>query len=816
MEFERGSRNANRTTTALVRRWSGARGVVLDLSLNALLLCAVAFTASARLERYASGALHVREHVETLSGVVMGFPQPSRRGASVLVSTLRGNGGRESLPAGSRVLVRVGSRASPALFPGDTLVATGLLRSPVSARNPGGFDEASYLFVRRIRGVLTVPGFLTPCAMRAEGRQGFLARYVAPVRAWLDGTIRRRVRGEERAFLSALLLGERGELSTGLATDFRESGLIHLLSVSGLHTALVGLIGFILLKGVHVPYRSSLVGSVLIVWFYCSLSGFQPPTVRASVMATCFLASRVLNRSSCLISPLLSSLTILLLANPLYLRDTGFQLSYVATASILLGSLTVEDARARLGRKGPLWRYVLSPGLVTLSAQLGILPILASQFGYVSLVSVPANLVAVPVSSAALTSAFCSLACEALFAPLGRVCFASTWLLLRSTALIADWVSRSPAAVASLARPSAAEGIVFVLSYFAFLGGAAAWLGRTGLASSPRASGQGRRSRSATILALCVTLVLLLRLCGATLPTEKPAREVVVDFLDVGQGDACAIRLSDGRVVLVDGGESSEEWDCAERVLLPYLRSTGRRSFDLAIVSHFHSDHAAGILRLIERRLVRGVVVADVDTMTFLSKSIRRLAGERNVSLQRVAGGDSLVGGGAKMFFLHPTGLACRDTSSASMNDSSLVFSLESGGCRILFTGDVGKEVMGVLGARLGRGAVTVLKVPHHGSRLGLCHEFMARVRPDFAVFSVGRNNRFGHPSSEVIESCGRIGCTALRTDRDGCVRVRLCRDCVRVSTGLSEAGPEALRRAKAWRKERSLGLLALVSRLSR
>jgi len=229
-----------------------------------------------RMETDARDSHVLAERVACIRGTVVGFRQPSKYGTDMVLSILPPASASAPLPGGTRVLVKVRGR-SLQVSPGDTLALAGLLRSPVGARNPGGFSEAAYLCQSKIRAVLTVPAFLRQVVRRAEPPRGFVAGYMAPVHRWIEKAINRYVPGDERAFLLALVLGERGELTDEMNDAFRQSGIIHLISVSGLHSGLVAMIAFLFLKGVRLPVRASLVGSALIVWFYCGITGCCSP-----------------------------------------------------------------------------------------------------------------------------------------------------------------------------------------------------------------------------------------------------------------------------------------------------------------------------------------------------------------------------------------------------------------------------------------------------------------------------------------------------------------------------------------------------------
>ena len=778
-----------------------------------------------RMETDARDSHVLAERVACIRGTVVGFRQPSKYGTDMVLSILPPDSSSAPLPGGTRVLVKVRGR-SLQVSPGDTLTLAGLLRSPLGARNPGGFSEAAYLFQSKIRAVLTVPAFLRQVVRRAEPPRGFVAAYMAPVHRWIEKAINRYVPGDERAFLLALVLGERGELTDEMNDAFRQSGIIHLISVSGLHSGLVAMIAFLFLKGVRLPVRASLVGSALIVWFYCGITGCCSPMLRSSVMVTCVVASRLLGRNSGLASPLCTSLVILLLVNPGYIKDVGFQLSYAATGSMVAAAGLGKALKQWLSPPEWIWKYVLSTILTTVVAQLGVLPILALQFGYVSAVSIPANLLAIPIASGALVSSFCSLGFLAVAPPLAASSFSLTWLLLRLCNLIAKVASSVSQSSVELVKPRTGEAIAFMVCFFLLLRAVGSWPATAG--SSAQASKRKSlqtfppgiqcttRSRDKlTLIAAGLGMALLLFVfAGAKIPTtESREKFTEVDFLDVGQGDATAIRLPDGRLLLVDGGESLENWDSAKRVLVPFLRDARKKAFDMVFVTHFHSDHVGGVMRLLEEGRVGKLVVARADTTTALARLTRSLARKRGTAVDFVGEPDTVArADGVEMIVLHPSRSTAIDTSFASINDSSMVIVLRSKTAQFVLTGDTGPTAMDRIADLIELGKITVLKTPHHGGKGTLSVHFLEKIRPQYAVFSVGRNNRFGHPSREIVRTYQGSGAKTFRTDIDGCVSFRIVGDSLAVRTANPAMGLAFFQKAKSRRGERKITLFALLS----
>jgi competence protein ComEC len=218
-------------------------------------------------------------------------------------------------------------------------------------------------------------------------------------------------------------------------------------------------------------------------------------------------------------------------------------------------------------------------------------------------------------------------------------------------------------------------------------------------------------------------------------------------------------------------------------------------------------------MRLLEEGRVGKLLVARADTTTALARLTRSLARKRGVDVDFAGEPDTIVkADGIEMVVLHPSGSTAIDTSFASINDSSMVIVLQSKTAQFVLTGDAGPVTMDRVADAIGLGKVTVLKTPHHGGKGTLSVHFLEKVRPQYAVFSVGRNNRFGHPSREIVRTYRESGAEIFRTDIDGCVSFRIVGDSLAVRTANPAMGLAFFQKARNRREERKVTLFALLS----
>ena len=539
------------------------------------------------------------------------------------------------------------------------------------------------------------------------------------------------------ALARALVLGDESAVTPEVKRGLKRAGLYHVLSVSGVHVALVA--GCAWLLGSLLPRAVRWVPAALAIALYLLLVGPLPALLRASVMGVLALAAWGAGRPAVPANALAVTTLALVASEPGLVGDLGFQLSVSATAGLVLLAPELEN---RWSSTLPSW---LRRGLsATVGAQLASLPWLLPVFPIVSPLSPALNLLIVPWTGVALGASL-GWTALALVVP--------GWA--GATSVLLDWVA---APFAWPVWPSPAELITLALPM--------SWLAAAGLAAALAWAVMAPPRK----LALAVGVVAALGIdCGgrpALARGTDTAGDEELEFtaLDVGQGDALLLR--DGRqAALVDGGGTRGR-DLGASVIVPTLARLGLHRLRAAVLTHPDADHCAGLL----------------ETATYLSIDelwlapgfpdegcVRELRARRGPRVRWLATGDRRQVGRWRLTVLGPVGAA-----RGSDNDGSLVLRAEAGGRAVLLTGDIEEPSE----RRLQRDAATtlasgILKVAHHGSRTSTSEAFLDRVRPRLAIVSAGVRNSFGHPSPLVIERLRRRRVWVLRTDQLGMLALR-------------------------------------------
>jgi competence protein ComEC len=593
--------------------------------------------------------------------------------------------------------------AAPALSQGQRIALEARLDRPIGFRNPGTFDHAERLAQR---GIAVVGNARADRVEAPEAEPPWNAR----VRRFAVDAMREALPPVSAALLAGLLLGERTGLPAEVDTAFRRAGVYHVLAVSGFNVALVASTAWAILALARVPRRLTSLAAIAVVLGFAAVVGTQPSVLRATIMAVLVLGALLLEREAAVLNSLALAALVILALRPNDLRDPGFQLSFAATAGIVLAPIPRQPVLAALA--------------VSAAAQLAVLPIALAHFNQVSTIGVVANLAVVPLAGLATILGLVAVAVAALTPLVAGWLFAAVWpvlLLLRWTVALAAAV---PGAVVHLPAPGAPA----IACYAGALAlGLTAWHLRT------------TRLRAARRMALAAGALALISALLTLWPALRPADgRLRVSVLDVGQGDAIVIEGPDGRTVLVDAGAGGPyRLDAGERVVAPFLWSRGVLRLAAVVVTHPDVDHAGGMAAVRELFTVREAWDG---------------APERG----------PLALGGALVTPLQ--------AAAAGRNDAARVLRLEFGRMAMLLTSDIegpGEHALVISGAPLG---AAVLKVPHHGSRTSSSPELLGAVRPSIAIVSVGVRNAYGHPDAGVLDRLTAAGADVYRTDRDGAI----------------------------------------------
>ncbi len=631
---------------------------------------------------------------------------------------------------------------------GDTVSGQGVFYEIGERRNPGEFDFRSFFHRKGIYGrVFTDREYQISASISTNWT---IDKSIESIREQIKMTIQNSVLGPPAGLLIALILGDKSAVDPEVKSDFIETGVVHVLAVSGLHVGYVVMILMALVRMFRVPWGWDKLAVIMGLVFFVALTGFKPSVVRAAIMAGIYILAPVFNRPSDIWNIVSLAAFVILLIDPGYLGDLGFQMSFLAVISIvyfynLLESILPEKLKVA-NQKNQIIKIFWGLFLVSFSAQIGTLPLTVYHFGRIPIIALVANIFVIPLIGIIVALGFALiLLCWIPF--LATALGNTIWLMGSLIILLTENLAEIPYATVSVSAPGLYELVVYVLLITA------------GLLIFQR------RFRTKAII---VGLILINLVIWKTI-FRHDYLDVV--FLDVGQGDAIIIKV-DRQAILIDAGERFRKRDMGDRVVVPVARYLGINHFDLVVMTHPHNDHIGGILSVL-----KGIPTAQIwdsknDYESGIYAAIHDELGNRGINADYPQRGEiKQVNQVTVLQVLAPD--TCQIPEYSNVNNSSIVIRLMHGRNSFLFTGDLeheGEELLYPYGDYLN---AQVLKVAHHGSITSTTSRLLNAVNPHWAVISVGHKNKFRHPSPKIINRLQKQVEIVKRTDIDRAIWLR-------------------------------------------
>lgn len=668
----------------------------------------------------------------TVEGRIVSPLESAGPGSSFYLKVTSLEGGRQRGGAGERVLVRSG-RALPRVdyFPGVPVKVHGRLSLP--GRNAARLLE---------RGAACVMG-VSSAGIQTRGPPDAISRVVQAARSWVSGRYALLFDHRAAGLLEGITLSKLDLMQPGLRSELRSCGLSHIVAVSGLH---VGAAAALVLAGAAAAglgkaARYSTAGlSALAV---LALSGFRPAAARAAFMATAAYGGALAGRRYDPRIGLSVAGMGMLAANPRALFDWGFQYSFAAAAGIIL-AVGLQGRRPTGSPSGERVGGLRAALVVCSGAQLGLIPIMLARGEPVPVTALLANLLVVPVVGPILLSGWLAAALSPISLAAARPVALLAGALARYVMFVCSSLSLVPGGRFAGSALSKASLALYLLG-LALL-----------LAAIKKGSGLLRPG-------VAVTLALALALFSCGVPGPSSGRDTVT-FLDVGQGDAVLATDSTGARVLVDGGPDPGR-------LMEKLEGRGVSRLDLAVSTHPHADHLAGLVEAVDRLPVGALLEPGLPPGSSMHRRLIDRAGARGVRRTTARRGQ-MVRVSAAMSLEVLRAPADLEELPEDVNDRSLVILLRVGGMKVLLTGDAGSEAQDQVVAESPWLRCDVLKVSHQGAADDTSETLLETCRPVLAAISVGAGNMYGHPSAGCLEMLAEHGIVVARTDIDGDIEV--------------------------------------------
>jgi competence protein ComEC len=709
--------------------------------LAALAVVASAVVADLRIDALDNGAL-ARAHGRPLSTEAIVLEPVRERAGGPAVARVRLLGAPF---AGAGAVLRIRPEVHAGAWPGVGEIVA--LRGRVAPL--GRYDR-----YQRRRGAGAA---VDVAVLRRTGRRrGGVAGAIDAIRRRAERGLQRGVAERESALLLGMVLGQDERLDPVVKTDFQRSGLAHILAVSGQNVMLLATLVLGVAAAAGLPLRRRLGLALALIAIYVPLAGGGPSIQRAGVMGGAGLVAALAGRASSRWYALALAAAATLALNPLAAGDAGWQLSFAAVVSLLAFAPPLRIAMARR-----IPGAVADAAAITIAATVGTAPLMALHFEQVSLASLPANLLAAaaiaPIMWLGMVGAAAAQVAPALALPFTAL----SAPLLAYVAWIAHVASAAPLAVLPLRLGSPASLAVAYAVLAGLAAGAIALSRRRRAAGTPPPETILRRRTAAVVLAAVAAVAAIVALAPRGGPAPPARGELVVSFLDIGQGDATLLQR-DGASVLVDTGPP-------EGSVVKRLADAGVRRLDALVLTHAQRDHEGAALAVMRAYAPRLLLNGGAGWPSAVQRELPaavRAAGTRAVTAEA---GQSLTIAGMCMRLLWPPRPPPGWVPEGDANDRAIVALVQVGDFDLFLPADAESNVTGAL--RLPR--VEAIKVAHHGSADDGLPALLDRLRPRFAAIEVGRRNTYGHPAASTLAALRGVD-DLVRTDRDGTVRLRV------------------------------------------
>lgn len=633
---------------------------------------------------------------------------------------------------------------------GDKIELVGNFKLAQERRNPGGFDYRFYLKTKKIYGIVTTKN----TKKLKENNANIISMIANKTANVIKNQSKKLLKNKEACLLIGLLIGDTDEIDEETKEDFRNSNLTHMLAVSGLHVSYVLLAVNYIITKVKIHKKLSKIIVMLLILFFILVTGATPSVLRAGTMTIYLILGGIFYRRISVFSSLNLSLLVIIIINPYCLFDVGLQLSYAGTIGIVYLYPIIKE---KIYNKA-------NSILITISANIVIIPIIMYNFNTISLTFFISNLLAGPIIGIIIILGFSIIIISLIFFPIANIFSKILNLLIILFLNTAKACANLPFSKISIITPT----LKFIFLYYCLL---------VFIIIKERIQIRISIKLKNKVIAILIILVIINPIKYFSNIKQSNLK---IYFVDVGQGDSTCIVTPKNKVILIDGGGNSkdENYDIGKQTLLPYLLDKKINKIDYCIVSHFDSDHCGGLMYILKNLKVKNIIIGKQYEEYENYKEFIKIAKDKKINIRVVEAGEKItIEKNLYIDILWPINREKMVIQNA-INNNSLVFKLRYINFSMLFTGDIEeiaeKEILDKYKENTEFLKSTILKVAHHGSKTSSTKEFINIVKPKYAVIGVGKDNKFGHPSNVTIENLKTINTEIYRTDEMGEISINV------------------------------------------
>lgn len=633
---------------------------------------------------------------------------------------------------------------------GDEIDFIGTYKEPNKQRNYKGFDYAEYLKTLEIYGTVE----LSKINNIENKKLNKVNLFFHEITNNIEENITKLFEKDEANLIIGILLGKSTDIDEDSKENFRNSGLYHILAVSGTHVGYIIIgISYIVDK-INISSRKKKILKICGIICFALIVNNTVSVIRAALMAIIAIGAEIFFRHKDNICSISTSMLIILICNPYNINNISFQLSYMG----VIGIVSLNNIYFKLLTKIKLPQNLIKSISVILAAQTAIIPIMIVNYHTLSLTFLLANLLAALITGAIIILGFIIVIISFLSFDIAKIFGVILNILINLLNLIAKICGEIPFSKIFVTTPSVITIILYYILLFFICNG-------TVYRGYKRLINWNKKMRhSANMVNFRFILVILLIMTILLGTYNYIQKDLRIYFIDVGQGDSTLVITPNNKKILVDGGGTegqSGTYDVGEDTLVPYLLDRKINKLDFIMISHFDTDHSGGIVAVLKSIKVKNIIISKQIVASDNFITIKDIAISKNVNIIVVKRGDVInVDNNVEIKILYPESKLYFD----DLNNNSIVAKLVYNDFGLLFTGDIEKTAEDNL-VRLYKEELkaTVLKVAHHGSKTSSTEDFLKCVKPKIALIGVGQNNKFGHPNKIVLERLDSMRCENLQ-----------------------------------------------------
>ncbi len=675
----------------------------------------------------------------------------------------------------THVYINIDKKSSLEIKYGDKISFDGKYIKPEIQRNTGGFNYSQYLKTLKIYGTIKVSGI----ALIEENKGNSIASKINYFSEYLKQKNNEIFSKQTSNMLNGLILGDTSGIEEEIKEDFKSANISHILAISGMHISYLIILFESILYKLFGKRKSRYIIIILLI-IYMAITGFSASIVRAGSMGILLIISKLIYSKNDFFNSLSLSLLLILIYNPFLILNQGLQFSYIATIGIVIlypiiinifniciNKYIEKHKHINVNKNNYIITKVKEILGVTISAQIGILPVMIYNFNIFNTYFIISNFLVGIIIGSIIILSFIFLVISIIWTDI--VIYFSYIIEISINLLVRiSNIGNLPFSQIYIKTPSMLEILIYfcILVILKILHDV--YLGSKSNYSKNRIKNYisylkymysiNRKKVHISIILILIILILL----------NFIPKKLQINFIDVGQGDSTFIITPQNKTILIDGGGSST-FNVGENTLIPYILDKGYTKIDYIFVTHFDTDHVGGIIEVADKLKVENIFISEQIEISENYKELEEIVNRENINMEILRKGDKV--NIEKDIYFNILWPEEKQIEENVLNNNSLVMKMYYKEFSMLFTGDIEKiaeeELIGsVLNKKIFES--TVLKVAHHGSKTSTIESFLEAVKPKIALIGVGKNNLFGHPNSDVIARLEEKEVQIFRTDLNG------------------------------------------------